>query len=112
MNVLVVTLLCCRGGNPRRRDDLASAAPRLRGQPPSGAPASETLGIPAGCNGRRPPRCNPEAMTLRCLIVDDNAHFLEAAQGLLERQGMAVVGVASTGVDALRRAGELRPDGM
>jgi len=51
-------------------------------------------------------------MTLRCLIVDDNAHFLEAAQGLLERQGIAVVGVASTGVDALRRAGELRPDVM
>jgi len=51
-------------------------------------------------------------MTLRCLIVDDNAHFLEAAQGLLERQGIAVVGVASTGGDALRRADELRPDVM
>jgi DNA-binding NarL/FixJ family response regulator len=49
-------------------------------------------------------------MALRCLIVDDNERFLEAARGLLERQGIAVVGVASTGAEALRRAEELRPD--
>ena len=33
---------------------------------------------------------------MRLLIVDDNSHFLEAARHLLEREGMAVVGVAST----------------
>jgi CheY-like chemotaxis protein len=44
------------------------------------------------------------------LIVDDNTHFLEAARRLLEREGMTVVGVASTTLDALRRADELRPD--
>jgi CheY-like chemotaxis protein len=49
-------------------------------------------------------------MTVRLLIVDDNAHFLAAARGLLEREGMTVVGVASTGADALRLAAELRPD--
>jgi CheY-like chemotaxis protein len=49
-------------------------------------------------------------MTLRLLIVDDNAHFLEAASGLLEREGMQVVGVASTSREALRRAEDLRPD--
>jgi DNA-binding NarL/FixJ family response regulator len=49
-------------------------------------------------------------MTLRLLIVDDNAHFLEAARGLLEREGVTVVGVASTSADAVRSAGELRPD--
>jgi DNA-binding NarL/FixJ family response regulator len=49
-------------------------------------------------------------MTLRCLIVDDSRRFLDAARGLLERQGITVVGVASTGVDALRLAEELRPD--
>jgi DNA-binding NarL/FixJ family response regulator len=49
-------------------------------------------------------------MTMRLLIVDDNPHFLAAARGLLEREGMTVVGVASTSVDALRRADELRPD--
>jgi CheY-like chemotaxis protein len=47
---------------------------------------------------------------LRCLIVDDNAEFLRVAAGLLERQGLAVVGVASNGSDALTRARELRPD--
>jgi two-component system, NarL family, nitrate/nitrite response regulator NarL len=49
-------------------------------------------------------------MTLRCLIVDDSRRFLDAARGLLERQGITVVGVASTGAEALRLAGELHPD--
>jgi DNA-binding NarL/FixJ family response regulator len=49
-------------------------------------------------------------MTLRCLIVDDNAAFLSAARELLTRQGMRVVGLASTGSDAVRQADELRPD--
>jgi DNA-binding NarL/FixJ family response regulator len=47
---------------------------------------------------------------LRCLIVDDSPRFLDAARGLLERQGVAVVGVASTSAEALWWAGELRPD--
>jgi DNA-binding NarL/FixJ family response regulator len=47
---------------------------------------------------------------LRCLLVDDSPHFLDAARGLLEGQGVAVVGVASTGEEALARAAELRPD--
>jgi DNA-binding NarL/FixJ family response regulator len=46
----------------------------------------------------------------RCLIVDDNAGFLEAARSLLVRQGLAVVGVAATLSDGLRRVGELRPE--
>ena len=49
-------------------------------------------------------------MALRCLIVDDNAEFLAVARGLLERQGLAVVGVASTGECALALAQDLRPD--
>jgi CheY-like chemotaxis protein len=47
---------------------------------------------------------------MRCLIVDDSAHFVAAACGLLEREGFTVVGVASTGADALRCFEELRPD--
>ena len=47
---------------------------------------------------------------LRCLIVDDSPRFLDAARGLLEGQGITVVGVASNTADALRRTGELRPD--
>jgi DNA-binding NarL/FixJ family response regulator len=49
-------------------------------------------------------------MSTRCLIVDDSPRFLAAARILLERQGVAVVGVASTGAEALDRAGRLRPD--
>jgi DNA-binding NarL/FixJ family response regulator len=49
-------------------------------------------------------------MSLRCLIVDDSPGFLRSARVLLERQGMAVVGVASTGAEAVERAEELRPD--
>jgi CheY-like chemotaxis protein len=47
---------------------------------------------------------------LRCLIIDDSPRFLDAARGLLERQGITVVGVAANSADALQRAGELRPD--
>jgi DNA-binding NarL/FixJ family response regulator len=47
---------------------------------------------------------------LRCLIIDDSPRFLDAARGLLERQGITVVGVASNGAEALRRTEELRPD--
>ena len=49
-------------------------------------------------------------MSLHCLIVDDSAPFLDATRGLLEREGIAVVGVASTSAEALRAADELRPD--
>jgi CheY-like chemotaxis protein len=51
-----------------------------------------------------------DTMALRVLIVDDNAHFLEAARHLLEQEGMVVVGVASTGAEAQARCAELRPD--
>jgi DNA-binding NarL/FixJ family response regulator len=47
---------------------------------------------------------------LRCLLVDDSPHFLEAASKFLEGEGVAVVGVASTSADALARVRELEPD--
>jgi DNA-binding NarL/FixJ family response regulator len=47
---------------------------------------------------------------VRCLIVDDSADFIDAARGLLERQGIAVVGAASSCAEAIRRFEELRPD--
>jgi DNA-binding NarL/FixJ family response regulator len=46
----------------------------------------------------------------RVLMVDDNEDFLAAARSLLERQGLQVVGVASTSAEARRLASELRPD--
>ena len=49
-------------------------------------------------------------MQIRCLIVDDNRLFLDAARLLLEREGVAVVGVATTSAEALRLEVELQPD--
>jgi CheY-like chemotaxis protein len=50
------------------------------------------------------------AAMLTCLVVDDSPRFLAAARGLLDRQGIAVVGIASTGAEALERTHRLRPD--
>ena len=49
-------------------------------------------------------------MAYSCLLVDDSTYFLEAASKLLEAQGLAVVGVASTSAEALARVRELEPD--
>lgn len=49
-------------------------------------------------------------MALRCVIVDDSPDFLRSARALLEQEGLQIVGVASTGADALVRVAELRPD--
>jgi two-component system, NarL family, nitrate/nitrite response regulator NarL len=49
-------------------------------------------------------------MTLRCLLVDDSPRFLGAAHDHLEREGIVVVGVATTIAQALDQAERLRPD--
>jgi CheY-like chemotaxis protein len=46
----------------------------------------------------------------RYLIVDDNESFLEIVRGLLEREGLNGVAVASTCADALRLFEASRPD--
>jgi DNA-binding NarL/FixJ family response regulator len=53
---------------------------------------------------------DPCSMAMRCLIVDDSRRFLEAARAYLEREGITVVGVASTSAEALQRADELELD--
>jgi DNA-binding NarL/FixJ family response regulator len=47
---------------------------------------------------------------LRCVIVDDDASFLEAARALLEADGVMVAGIASNRADAVQRVAALRPD--
>lgn len=49
-------------------------------------------------------------MSLRCLIVDDNALFGDEARGLLEQDGVSVVGFATTGDQAVRLVQEVDPD--
>ena len=49
-------------------------------------------------------------MPLQCIIIDDYQPYLKVARAKLERQGMAVIGVATNGTEALRQARELSPD--
>jgi CheY-like chemotaxis protein len=49
-------------------------------------------------------------VALRCLLVDDSRAFLEAASVLLGRQGLEIVGTATTKAEALERVRELEPD--
>ena len=49
-------------------------------------------------------------MSVRCLIVDDNASFLAEARGLLEDDGFDVIGTARSGDDALKHVAEQRLD--
>ena len=51
-----------------------------------------------------------DVATISCLIVDDNERFLHAAQVLLEREGLVVMGVASTSDEAVRQVCILHPD--
>jgi DNA-binding NarL/FixJ family response regulator len=51
-----------------------------------------------------------DRVPLRCLIVDDSDLFLETASALLEREGVTVVGAASSTAQALRQARALQPD--
>ena len=50
------------------------------------------------------------AMTLRCVIVDDNADVRRSARELLELQGISVVGLAVNGDEALRVVETAEPD--
>jgi DNA-binding NarL/FixJ family response regulator len=49
-------------------------------------------------------------VALRCVIIDDNEEFLDSASRLLASQGVEVVGLASSGAEALRLAKTLGPD--
>lgn len=53
---------------------------------------------------------HPDPVIMRCLLVDDNTAFLEAARGLLARDGITVAGTASASAEAVRQAAALRPD--
>jgi DNA-binding NarL/FixJ family response regulator len=47
---------------------------------------------------------------VRCLIVDDNEPFLQEARELLEREGIDVIGVATTADEALAKLAQLQPE--
>ncbi len=47
---------------------------------------------------------------MRVLLVDDHPLFLQSLKGLLNASGYEVIGLAGTGVEALKQARLLRPD--
>jgi two-component system nitrate/nitrite response regulator NarL len=49
-------------------------------------------------------------MALRLLIADDNEDFLKSARSALERDGIDVVGTATTAAEAIERVEELSPE--
>ena len=49
-------------------------------------------------------------LPLRCVIVDDNAAFIDTASKLLSRDGFTVVGVASNIAEAVKVVASLTPD--
>jgi DNA-binding NarL/FixJ family response regulator len=49
-------------------------------------------------------------VTLKCVIVDDSPAVLRAASELLERQGVAVVGVAANCEEAMSALERVEPD--
>jgi DNA-binding NarL/FixJ family response regulator len=57
-----------------------------------------------------PPGAILSCVALRCLIVDDNGGFRDAARSLLEREAIEVVGVASNSAEARSRVAELHPE--
>jgi DNA-binding NarL/FixJ family response regulator len=58
----------------------------------------------------RAPAATLVSVDLRLLIVDDNERFLAVARASLERDGLTVVGTATTTEEALAKTGTLRPD--
>jgi two-component system, NarL family, nitrate/nitrite response regulator NarL len=57
-----------------------------------------------------PPDAILSSVALRCLIVDDNGGFRDAARSLLEHGEIEVVGVASNSAEARARVAELHPE--
>jgi DNA-binding NarL/FixJ family response regulator len=53
---------------------------------------------------------NTNGVLMRCLLVDDNAAFVETARRVLDPDGVKVTGAASNISEALLLASDLQPD--
>jgi CheY-like chemotaxis protein len=98
------------GQGSRDADNTLSMARGVLHSTAAATAAGSTPNVQLAAMFLRSARGDHCTMVLRCLIVDDSSHFLGAARGLLEREGLAVVGVASTIEEALRRIEEVKPD--
>lgn len=86
------------------------ALPLAGGRAHHAGPARSRAGTPATCNAIRGCAWDARSVPLTCVIVDDNEEFLAAARAMLEREGISVVGVASTSAAAARQVEALHPD--
>ena len=70
-------------------------------------------GVASKANFRAMPSDDPGSGTIRVLLADDDAPFVEALRPLIERQPeLAVVGSAADGLAAIELADELEPDAI
>lgn len=75
------------------------------------APPAARTAEHLSCLVRGGPVPPPTTGTLiRCIIVDDNHHFLRVVNDVLTHEGIVVAGLASTSAEALSLAGRHRPD--
>lgn len=49
-------------------------------------------------------------MRMRAVLVDDSPEFIATARRLLEREGVEVLGTATTGAEAVEKVRDLKPD--
>jgi len=56
--------------------------------------------------------CDALPVPIRIFMVDDSRDFLDVASGLLEREGLAVVGVALDSAGLREQVERLRPDAV
>lgn len=112
---------CGRWGTTERRGSSSTSTRCTENHPaPSLAchPGQRPSRLTASGNSEFPPaamRAGLAAVILRWmrpryLIVNDSPAFLSAAKNLLERQGLAVVGVAANVSECLRSVDQLAPD--
>jgi CheY-like chemotaxis protein len=118
----------CTAGNRRGFRSAAVRAPRVAGtgSPTRPAPRRDPLQprsrqsfpksprIPASFHAIGPLLLHTDlvrpAKRTRCVILDDNRDFLDAAVRLLEHQGISVVAVATSSAEGLQCVNDLRPD--
>ena len=72
--------------------------------------AIQRFALPGSSDATRQLPCDAHDVAISCVIVDDNQPFLRAAQVLLEREGLVVMGVASESDEAVRQVETLHPD--
>jgi DNA-binding NarL/FixJ family response regulator len=77
---------------------------------PPEAHAAHNFQTQASCNAAEFSFRDAHGMPLRCVIVDDSPALLAAARSLLERGGIAVVGVATTVAAGREVVERLQPD--